>query len=75
MEFNEINTENFEIPLLSKGNQDLYNIVKQNRVGGPSIVVHRKHVRGETKIRGSKYGQDAKICDQILGCDLNALYL
>ena len=73
--FNEVNTENFDIPLLSKGNQDLYNTVKQNLVGGPSIVFHRKHVKGETKIRGNEYGQGAKICDQIQGWDSNALYL
>lgn len=30
---------------------------------------------GVTKIREQEYGQDAKLCDRVVGYDANALYL
>jgi hypothetical protein len=50
--------------------QDLHYTIKQNIVGGPSIIFNRHHKSGETKLR-----QGSKLCQRILGYDANALYL
>ena len=42
-------------------------------VGGPSLVLCRKHEAGVTRIRSHKH-QDAKLCCKVLGYDANALY-
>ena len=55
--------------LFDEYNKDLYQTVKQNIIGGPSIIFTRHHCVGETKIRGQKP------CGAILGFDANALYL
>jgi hypothetical protein len=55
--------------LYDEGNQDLYQTMKANIVGGPSIVFTRFHKSGETKIRGGS------TCESIVGLDANALYL
>ena len=49
-----------DIPLISTENQDLYHTVKQNIVGGPSIVFNRHHEKDVTKIREVDYGEEAK---------------
>ena len=64
-----------DIPLISSENHDLYHTVKQNIVGGPSIVFHRHHEKDVTKIRETDYKNEAKTCQNVLGCDANALYL
>ena len=64
-----------DIPLISTQNKDLYHTVKENIVGGPSIVFHRHHEKDVTKIREADYGEEAKTCHNVLGCDANALYL
>ena len=56
--------------LIDKFNTDLYKMLKANIAGGPSIVFHRNHVKGETKIRG-----DGSLCQAVVGYDANALYL
>ena len=56
-------------------NEDLYHMLRDSIVGGPSIVFHRYHHAGKTKIRPADYGEDAKSCERILGLDANALYL
>ena len=62
--------------LYDKKNHDLYHLVKDNIVGGPSIVFHRYHEKSLTKLREADYGKDeAKLCQGILGLDQNALYL
>ena len=46
-----------------------------NNTGGPSIIFHRYHEAGETKIREAEKGQAAKLCEKIVGYDAKALYL
>ena len=58
-------------PLFSQEDEDLYRIVKQNIVGGPSIIFKRYHKVDETYLRNNLN----KKCQNILGYDANALYL
>ena len=39
--------------------EDLYQLFKDNLVGGPVIIFHRHAEKGQTKIRQSQYGQAA----------------
>ena len=55
--------------LFNEENKDLFKTFKDGICGGPSIVFHRYHENGVTKIRGEK------TCKSILGYDANALYL
>ena len=55
--------------LFNEKNKDLHRTFKDNLVGGPSIVFHRYHEAGKTKIRGGK------TCKKVVGYDANALYL
>ena len=61
--------------LCDKANSDLYHLIRDNNTGGPSIIFHRYHEAGKTKIRESEKGQAAKLCEKIVGYDANALYL
>ena len=61
--------------LCDKANSDLYHLIRDNNTGGPSIIFHRYHEAGKTKIREAEKGQDAKLCEKIVGYDANALYL
>ena len=53
----------------------LHALIKENLVGGPSIIFHRFHEKGTTRIREHKYGEEARPCQHILGLDANSLYL
>ena len=44
-------------------------------MGGPSIIFHRYHEAGKTKLREAERGQAAKLCQKIVGYNANALYL
>ena len=55
--------------LFDNHNKDLYQTIKHNIVGGPSIIFTRHHCAGKILIRGQKK------CRVILGFDANALYL
>ena len=55
-------------------NNDLYELFKNNIVGGPSIVFHRYHERDVTIIRPKDY-EEPKVCRKIIGYDANAFYL
>ena len=47
-------------------------------VGSPSIIFHRYHEAGKTKIREREItdqGKEPKMCQKIVGYDANALYL
>ena len=44
-------------------------------VGGPSIIFHCYHEVGKTKIRENELGVKAKLCENVVGYDANALYL
>ena len=61
--------------LFDQANSDLYHLIKDNNTGGPSIIFHRYHEAGKTKIREAEKGQAAKLCEKIVGYDANALYL
>ena len=60
--------------LFDKANCDLYYLIKNNNMGGPSIIFHRYHETGKTKFREAERGQDAKLCAIIVGYNANALY-
>ena len=61
---------NTQFPLFDSTNQDLYRIVQQNIVGGPSIIFKREAIAGETPIRNNPN----EIGQRILGHDANGLY-
>ena len=67
--FKSARDQNASFALFDEGNKDLYQTVKCNIVGGPSIIFTRHHCVGQTRIRGQKP------CQSILGFDANALYL
>ncbi len=55
--------------LFKEEDKELFYLLKRNIVGGPSIIFHRYHEAGKTRIRGGK------LCKKVLGYDANALYL
>ncbi|MES9906421.1 MAG: hypothetical protein ABW168_27535 [Sedimenticola sp.] len=57
--------------LIDKDDKDLYETLKANLIGGPSIVFCRHHKVGETFVRGDK----ERPCRSIVGYDANSLYL
>jgi hypothetical protein len=57
--------------LFDENNKDLYYKIKQNIIGGPSIIFNRYHEVNETHIRNNP----SKPCQKIVGFDANALYL
>ena len=57
--------------LFDESNKDLHYTIKQNIIGGPSIIFNRYHKAGETFIRG----KTDKQCQTIVLFDANALYL
>ena len=54
---------------------DIHNLLRKNLVGGPSIIFHRHHESGVTRIRERRYGSGSKVCRHVLGVDANSLYL
>ena len=56
--------------LLSKRHSDLHQLLRQQLVGGPSLIFHRLLESGKTHIRNGK-----KIVQRIAGFDANGLYL
>ena len=72
------------IHLIDKKNKKVFYKIKGNIVGGPSIVYHRYHEKGLTKINRVHYNEEekewfynteGKSVDRIVGFDANALYL
>ncbi|XP_033729711.1 uncharacterized protein LOC117318893 [Pecten maximus] len=57
--------------LFGESDKDLYSTIKNNVVGGPSIIFNRYSAAGETCIRN----KPDKPCGRVLGYDANALYL
>ena len=53
--------------LCDKANSDLYHLIRDNNTGGPSIIFHRYHEAGKTKIREAEKGQAAKLCKKNRG--------
>ena len=61
--------------LFNQPDSDLYHLIKDNNTGAPSIIFHRYHEAGKTKLREAERGQAAKLSQKIVGYDANALYL
>ena len=57
--------------LIDKFDDDMHETIKENLIGGASIIFCRKQKVGETFIRGDK----SYVCRSILGYDANSLYL
>ena len=57
------------------GEAELHKLVKDQIVGGPSVVFSRYHEKGVTKIKEKDYGEEAEWCQSCVGWDANALYL
>ena len=43
--------------LFDQANSDLYHLIKDNNTGGPSIIFHRYHEAGKTKLRETEEGE------------------
>jgi hypothetical protein len=72
------------IYLIDEENKEVFYKMKNNIVGGPSIVYHRYHEVGQTEITRVHYNQetkdwcyddDGKKVEKIVGYDANSLYL
>lgn len=63
--------EGASFALIDRENEDLYDTIKQNIIGGPSIIFKRYHETKRSFIRGNPQ----KPCGRIIGFDANALYL
>ena len=61
---------NASFSLFSNQHKDVYDTIRSNIIGGPSIIFHRFHKVNETYIR-----RGTNICQHIVGYDANALYL
>lgn len=61
--------EHASFALFGTEDEDLYQKVKNDIIGGPSIIFTRHHKVGDTTIR------EGKLCANIIGFDANALYL
>ena len=72
--FNDLPEKTY-FTLFNEKNKDLHHLVKDHIVGGPSLVFHRYHEKGVTKIRQSDYGNASRLCQAVVGYDANALYL
>ena len=69
--FNSITDPSAEFHLFNSKNKEIYQLFRENIVGGPSIIFNRYHEAGKTFIRNNPN----KICQKIIGYDANALYL
>ena len=72
--FNDLPEKTY-FTFFNEKNKDLHHLVKDHVVGGPSLVFHRYHEKGVTKIRQNDYGEAGRLCQSIVGSDANALYL
>ena len=72
--FNDLPEKTY-FTIFNEKNKDLHDLVKENIVGGPSIIFHRYHEKGVTTLRQNEYGEAARPCRAIVGYDANALYL
>jgi hypothetical protein len=60
--------------LFRKKDADLYHTVREQIVGGPSIIFNRYQEKDKTHIRQHEY-KEPKPCKGVVGFDANALYL
>ena len=69
--FKTMPSEDVYFALFSDDQADLHSLLREHLVGGPSIIFHRYHEKGVTKIRGN----EEKNVESLEGFDANALYL
>ena len=69
--FNSITDPEAEFHLFNEKNKDIYQLFKQNIVGGPSIIFNRYYETGKTFIQNNQN----KPWQKIIGYDANVLYL
>ena len=60
--------------LFKKKDADLYHTIRDQIVGGPSIIFNRYQEKGKTHIRKHEFAEP-KQCGGVAGFDANALYL
>ena len=68
--FKTMPSEDVYFSLFSEGQSDLYSLLRDHLVGGPSIIFEHHHEKNETKIRGGE-----KKVETLEEFDANALYL
>ena len=73
--FEKLGQDTLPYVLFSEADKDVHELVRSNLVGGPSIIFHRHHKSGCTRIREREYAVASKVCRHILGVDANSLYL
>ena len=61
--------------LFGERESSIHHLLRRNLVGGPSIIFHRHHSSGVSRIRQRRYGSGSKVCRHIQGVDANSLYL
>ena len=69
--FNSITDPAAEFHLFNSKNKEIYQLFKENIVGGLRIIFNRYHEAGKTFIRNNPN----KPCQKIIGYDANELYL
>ena len=58
-----------QFTLMDRANSELYDLINNGITGGPSIVFHRKAIKGKTRIG------KGKLVEKVVGYDANSLYL
>ena len=53
--FNDLPEKTY-FTIFNEKNKDLHNIIKDNVVGGPSLIFHRYHEKGVTTLYQNEYG-------------------
>lgn len=71
MLFESVRKEGVVFFLFDKINEDLYDMVRQNIIGGLSIIFMCYYEIGKLYICGNLY----KLCGKIIGFDVNVFYL
>jgi G:T-mismatch repair DNA endonuclease (very short patch repair protein) len=61
--------------VFNNGNKDVYNTLRKNVVGGPSVVYHRHHAKNKTKIKERIFREKSELTKVIMGYDCNSMYL
>ena len=63
--FNDLQEKTY-FTIFNEKNKDLHDLVKDNIIGGPSIIFHRYHEKGVTTLRQNDYGEATRPCRSIV---------